>query len=119
MRRDAAHRAREQAAPGARQPQAVGAPVGSAPALDQRALFQLIEHADHRGAVAPHRLGEAALGHSRVGIDVDQQADAPGRQAVHARGEIPEHGLLREAQAVTEQLRQRALFQFLFVVQTI
>src|SRR4029079_19185756 len=64
--RNATQRAREERATGARQPQAVGAAVAALAALEQAALFKLIEHTDHGRAVAFGRFGEAALRHTRI-----------------------------------------------------
>src|SRR4029079_1999751 len=68
--RNAAQRARDQRASGARQPQAVRAPVAARAALEQAALFKLVEHTDHGGAVAFGGFGEAALRNAGIGFDV-------------------------------------------------
>lgn len=116
--RDAAQRARQKRAPTARQPQAVGAAVGAAAALDQAARLEMVEHADHGGAVALGGLGQAALRHARVGIDVDQHSDAARREPLHARGEVAEYRLLGKPQTVPQEPGQGARIEFLFDTQT-
>ena len=108
--------------------QAVGAPVAAAAALDEPAPLELVEHAHHRGAIEPGGFREPALRHAGIGIHSDQQADAARRQPLNRGGKVAEHRLLRQAQPVAEQLRQRPRIEgagggiscaFLFGVQTV
>src|SRR5260221_638718 len=117
--RDRALEPRCQDAAGARQPQAVGAPVAAASALEQAARLECVQHAHHGGALKLHGLRQAALRHAGVGLDQEQQADAAGRDVApvrrHARGKIAEHRLLRAAQAVTDEARQKSRLELQFV----
>jgi len=105
---DPLSQAAEQGAPGAREPQAVGAAILTAPALEQPLVLEPVDDAHHGRAVEPHRLGQPSLGHARIRLDQQQDAGAPRRHLGHARGEITEHRLLRKTQPVAEQPGQDA-----------
>src|SRR5258706_2546978 len=109
--RDRALRAREPRAPGAGEPQAVGATVGAFAALDQAFHLELIEHADHGRAIAVHGVREAAWRDSGMRLDEEQHPHALWRESWHARSEIAEYALLREAQTITDQPGQEPLIQ--------
>src|SRR3954464_3988374 len=66
---DAPAQAQCQRSTARRQPQTVRAPVLAAPALDQAAFFERIDHAHHGRAVELHRLCESSLRNTGVGLD--------------------------------------------------
>ena len=109
MRLDALLEPRNKGAPGARQPQAIGAAILSAAPLHQPPLFESIDHADHGRAVQPHRGREPALRDAGIRLEQQQDADAARRQRGDTAGEVAEYGALREAQPIAEQPGQDAL----------
>ena len=64
------------------------------------------------------RVREPALGDAGIRFDEEQDADAAGRDIANAAAEVAKYRLLRQAQAVAEQPRQRAGLEHLFGVQT-
>src|SRR5690348_11865595 len=91
MALDALAQARDERAPRARKPQAVRAPVDTSTPLDQAALFERVDNADHRRAIKVHRFGEPALRDTGIRLEQEQDSRAAGRYLAHACREIPEH----------------------------
>src|ERR1043165_2245502 len=88
----------------------VGALVARLPPLGERALLQLVEHADEVGALDAERFGDLALRQSRVALDDGQHRELRGPDVERREGreEILEYRELRAAQHIADQLRQRS-----------
>jgi hypothetical protein len=110
---DAALQPGHQRAPGAGKPQAVGAAILAAPALDQIAPLELVQDTDQCGAIEPDGVGEPALRHPWIGINQKQHPGATRGDLGNGAREVAKYRLLRQAQPVAKQPGQHTGLEFI------
>jgi len=113
VRRDPPFHLPELVSSALREPQTIAAPVFAPPPLDEPRVLERVDETHHGRAVYAERVRETALVHAGIRLDEEHEAHASGRERADVRGEVAEERLLRAAQAIPEEPRQHARFQWL------